>query len=250
MTKKILETITERYFEANEITTEILRKFTICNNKSLNNFSIKYIHVFDDENGFNALFVSMYNNVYGFGSNQWVFVVWVTTRMLKIPKLYPNCVIKMFKNFTMDWFFVLCLTSDNELYGWGRNDWFQLGSETLNEENNKPLKIDIEERSFKQISCGSKHTLVLTSDGFVYGWDNKYGQIGCGKELGEKILITRLISLPIIKAIHCSLSQSFALTDNGMVYSWGDNEWCHLGHDLDQNECIFEPKFINLFILL
>ena len=77
---------------------------------------------------------------------------------------------------------------DNELYGWGRNDWFQIGSETLNNiENNKPININIEDKSIKQISCGYNHTLVLTSDGMVYGWgSNGSGQIGCGKELGSK----------------------------------------------------------------
>ena len=80
---------------------------------------------------------------------------------------------------------------------------------------------------------------------WVYGWgNNSYGQIGCGKELGRKILITRLISLPIIKSINCAFGSSFALTDNGMVYSWGRNDWCQLGHELKQNECIFEPKLI------
>ena len=71
-----------------------------------------------------------------------------------------------------------------------------------------------------------------------------FGQIGCGKGLGEKILVTRLTSLPVIKLIHCSFCQSFALTDNGMVYSWGYNEWSHLGHELQQKECVFEPKLI------
>ena len=115
----------------------------------------------------------------------------------------------------------------------------------MNNENNKPINIDIKDKVTKQISCGSNHTLVLTSDGLVYGWGrNSVGQIGCGKLLGEKILITRFISLPIIKSIHCSFCASFALTDNGMVYSWGSNKWCDLGHELKQKECIFEPKLI------
>ena len=44
--EKIVETITERYIETNSIiTTEMLKKFTICNNSNLNNFSIKlYSH--------------------------------------------------------------------------------------------------------------------------------------------------------------------------------------------------------------
>ena len=50
-----------------------------------------------------------------------------------------------------------------------------------------------------------------------------YGQIGCGKELGEKItVITQLKTLKKINSNSLFISnESFALTDNGMVYSWG-----------------------------
>ena len=242
----IAENITERFIETNvPITNEVLKKFTICNNSNLNNFSIKYIHIFDDKNGFNVLFVSMDDNVYGFGSNQWGVCGLGHNKNVKDPQIIPELCDKNIQQFYNGLGFVLGLTSDNVLYGWGRNDWLQLGSETLNKENNKPININIKNKIIKQISCGSHHTLVLTSDGMVYGWgNNRDGQIGCGKEFGEKILITRLTSLPIIKSIHCSFCESFALTDNGMVYSWGHNTWCYLGHELKQNECFFEPKLV------
>ena len=244
--EKIFETITERYIETNSIiTTEILKKFTICNNNNLNNFSIKYIHVFDDQNGFNVLFVSMDDNVYGFGSNQFGVCGLGHNKNVKDPQIVPELCDKNIQQFYNGLGFVLGLTNHNELYGWGSNNLFQLGIETLNNENNEPINIIIKDKSIKQISCGSAHTLVLTSYGMVYGWgDNTYGQIGCGKELGEKISITRLISLSIIKSIHCSFCQSFALTVNGMVYSWGYNYCGQLGHEFKQMECVFEPKLI------
>ena len=244
--EKLVETITERYIEHEiPIFSDTLKSFTICNNSNLNNFAIKYIHIFDDNNGFNVLFVSMDDNVYGFGSNQWGVCGFGHNKNVKDPQIIPELCDKNIQQFHNGLGFVLALVSDNVLYGWGRNDCLQLGSETLNEENNKPIYIKIEEKCINQISCGSNHTLVLTSDDMVYGWgDNTYGQIGCGKELGKKILITRLVSIPIIKLIHCSFRSSFVLTDNGMVYSWGYNQWCNLGHELKQNECLFEPKLI------
>ena len=242
----IVETITERFIEINApITNEVLKKFTICNNSNLNNFSIKYIHIFDDKNGFNVLFVSMDDNVYGFGSNQWGVCGLGHNKNVKDPQIIPELCNKNIQQFYNGLGFVFGLTSDNELYGWGRNDWLQLGSEKLNKENNKPININIKNQIIKQISCGSEHNFVLTNDGLVNGWGCNYrGQIGCGEELGKKISMTRLTSLPIIKSIHCSYCQSFALTDNGMVYSWGYNQMCELGHELKQNECIFEPKLI------
>ena len=49
-----------------------------------------------------------------------------------------------------------------------------------------------------------------------------------------------------IKSIHCYYNQSFVLTNDGLVYSWGSNDYCSLGHDLDINENIFEPKLIDI----
>ena len=145
-------------------------------------------------------------------------------------------------------FTAFALTSDNKVYGWGSNTLGQLGINVVNSAKVfKPVLIeDLNDINIKKISCGSAHTLVLTSDGMVYGWGgNSGGQIGCGKELGENIsVITQMGSLHKIKEIHCSFCRSFALTDNGMVYSWGQNNLCRLGHELKRNECIFEPKLI------
>ena len=99
-----------------------------------------------------------------------------------------------------------------------------------------------------QISCGSEHTLAITSEGKVYEWgQNKYGEVGCGQEFGDEV--TNLVELKTltkfsIKSIYCSYHESYALTTNGLVYSWGWNEWCVLGHELEKNKCVFEPKII------
>ena len=151
-------------------------------------------------------------------SNQWGVCGLGHNKNVKDPQIIPELCDKNIQQFYNGLGFVFGLSSDNELYGWGRNDWLQLGNETLNKENNKPININIKNQIIKQISCGSEHNFVLTHDGLVYGWgNNRLGQIGCGKELGEKISITRLTSLPIIKSIYCSFCISFALTDNGMV---------------------------------
>ena len=144
--------------------------------------------------------------------------------------------------------FVLGITRDKELYGWGRNDFGQLAKPLLSEDIFKPNIININDKIINEISCGTVHTLMLTSDGIVNGWGrNAFGQIGCGKELGKNIsVVTQLKTLMKIKSIHCSFNKSFALTDNGMVYSWGYSRHCRLGHKLEENEYVFEPKLINL----
>ena len=98
--EKIVETITERYIDTNTpISNEILKSFTICNNSNLNNFSIKYIHIFDDENGFNVLFVSMDDNVYGFGSNQFGCCGLGHNKNVKDPQIIPELCDKNIQQF-------------------------------------------------------------------------------------------------------------------------------------------------------
>ena len=48
-----------------------------------------------------------------------------------------------------------------------------------------------------------------------------------------------------VKSVHCVDKQWFALTTDGYVYSWGHNIWCDLGHDLEKDEVVYEPKLIN-----
>ena len=209
---------------------------------------IKRLYVFDDEKGNNVLFVTLNDKVFGFGSNYFGVCGFGHQMVVKKPKIIEELCDKSVIQFYNGYDFVLALTSDNKLYGWGSNDWGQLGLKVVNQTKlYKPVLIeDLNDINVEQISCGSVHTLVLTSDGMVYGWgSNRIGQIGCGKDLGEKIaVIVKLKSLPKIETIHCSFAKSIALTDNGMVYSWGGNKWYNLGHELEQNECVFEPKLI------
>ena len=164
------------------------------------------------------------------------------------PKLIEELCDKSVIQFYNGSAFVLALTSDKKLYGWGNNELGQLGINIINHKKlYKPVLIeDLNDIMIEQISCGSGHTLVLTTGGVIYGWGvNDNGQIGCGTELGDKIsVIINLELLPRIKLVHCSYHKSFALTDNGMVYSWGRNEWCDLGHELNVKECVFKPKLI------
>ena len=246
----IIESITDKYIENKvSISEDLLKSFFICNNNNINNFSIKYIHIFDDNNGFNALFVTNEDKVFGFGSNQWGVCGLGHNKNVKDPQIIHELSDKNIQQFHNGLSFVLGITSDKELYGWGRNDFGQLAKSLLNDDIHKPNIININYKIINQISCGSQHSLMLTFNGMVYGWGNNYyGQIGCGKESGERIsVITQLKTLTKIKAIHCSFSDSFALTDNGIVYSWGYNRRCNLGHESEQNESVFEPKSINLF---
>ena len=164
---------------------------------------------------------------------------------VKYPQIIRELCVKNIKEFYNGLCFALSVDSNQNLYGWGFNDCGQLGR-TINSMNNKPAKIEkFNNIKIKQICCGSAHTLMLTSDGIVYGFGSNYfGQIGCGKELGENIsVITQLKTLKNIEAIYCSFCQSFALTENGMVYNWGRN-LRHESQECEPKLRVFEPQLI------
>nr|BAE98367.1 regulator of chromosome condensation-like protein [Arabidopsis thaliana] len=76
-----------------------------------------------------------------------------------------------------------CASSDGDVYAFGGNQFGQLGTgcdqaETLPKLLEAP---NLENVNVKTISCGARHTAVITDEGrvFCWGW-NKYGQLGIG----------------------------------------------------------------------
>ena len=218
---------------------------------------IKIIHVFNDNNGKNILFITSDDKVFGFGSNGFGCCGLGHNSVVNEPQIIPELCHKNIQQFFISEIrsFLFCLTRDKHVYGWGCNDQGQLGREydhmtTLNSSKYffKPKIIEFSSERVEELSCGANHCLALTEEGKVYGWgSNEYGQIGCGKGKGDKI--TSPLHLAIfpqfsVKKIHCFGDQSFVLTTDGLVYSWGFNYVCSLRHELDANECVYEPKQI------
>ena len=69
------------------------------------------------------------------------------------------------------------------------------------------------------MSCGANHTIVMTSDGLIYGWGlNKWGQTGIGKSEGERIrapLLLKSLANIDIKSLDCGYG-SIVCADNRM----------------------------------
>ncbi|WMS40912.1 Ig-like domain-containing protein [Acuticoccus sp. MNP-M23] len=127
------------------------------------------------------------------------------------------------------------ITDTGDLYGWGQNTSGQLG---LGDEVNRyePAKIDIDGKTVVSVSSGTSHTLVLTSDGAVYGFGgNRDGEAdpdaleGPGDPVNE-ILTPQLVEgLPDdIVSVTADTSTSFAVTSDGRVFGWGENEFGQL----------------------
>ena len=231
--------------------SELLNNFSIFEkiSEEIKN-EIKLFHVFDDIEDQNVLFITSDDKVFGFGSNCIGCCGLGHNSVVNEPQIIPELCHKNIQQFFIGFSFILGLNSDKQVYGWGGNSWGQLCRGFVSEDNEylRPEMICFPFESVIQISCGSHHSLALTSEGKVYGWGgNRYGEVGCGKGFGEKI--TNLVELKTftkfsIKSIYCSFGRSNALTTDGLVYSWGYNSYCVLGHELKENQCVSDPKVI------
>lgn len=156
------------------------------------------------------------------------------------------------------------LSSDGNLYGWGLNNYFQLGLKNnfisqANSLNSDSLFTLIPTRiplSFhcKQISNGQQHSLALDRDGNVYACGSAlYGKLGLGEDFIQQCnsndkSISDFKQIPssifngerVIK-IDCGDFCSMAITEMGRLYCWGQGG-LQIGTDADVD--LFEPKQI------
>ncbi|MGE5398468.1 MAG: Ig-like domain-containing protein [Chitinophagales bacterium] len=73
----------------------------------------------------------------------------------------------------------IILNEDGTVWGWGRNEWGNLGDGTL-ENRKSPVQVT-GLGGIKQIAASPGHTLALDKGGNVWAWgENDYGQLGDG----------------------------------------------------------------------
>ena len=159
----------------------------------------------------------------------------------------------------------LILSQDNNVYGFGNNEYGLLGIPDKKIKIFKPTKINFSDKNgneeyshkIKNISCGTLHNLALTDNGNIFSWGSfQGGQLGLSSDLllnknndnndENNLFLTTPTLIPyfennkiIIEKISCGEAHSLALSNKGKVYSWGFGSNGQLG--LGICEDIFEP---------
>ncbi|EOX93230.1 Regulator of chromosome condensation family protein isoform 1 [Theobroma cacao] len=128
-------------------------------------------------------------------------------------------------------FFTMALTEEGQLWNWGANSNYELGTgDKVGGWKPKPLPT-LESTRIIQIASGGYHSLALTCEGKVFSWGHGgHGQLGHSSIQNQKIpvMIEALADKHVVD-IACGGSSSAAITEEGKLYMWGNAKDSQLG---------------------
>ena len=139
----------------------------------------------------------------------------------------------------------IILTVEGSLFGCGWNGHGQLGlGHTRNQHSFQSIGPFPNGQTVDVVSCGSAHTLIITSNGQVLMCGrNDRGQLG----LGHKIDQPNFVEMPplpdglSVMMVACGNKHTFVVADDGQIFAcgWGEHGQLGLGSVVDYSS--FQP---------
>lgn len=121
------------------------------------------------------------------------------------------------------------LSSQGNVFGWGRNVEGQLGLSLDEKYVTSPRQLfadqsEVESCKYLKVAAGEGHTMLLTSDGeiMVVG-SGAFGQLGNGTCATCSVTPVRVHINETVVDISCGARSCFAITSVGAVYGWGES---------------------------
>ena len=126
-------------------------------------------------------------------------------------------------------YFSVCLTENNLLYSFGKNNYGQLGLDSGYSVYNSPLLIP-NLHNIEYIACGDYRSICKTYNNTYYGWGSNYhGQLSHDEYMiYNKPTLCNKFPDNII-SIKCGANHTLLLTLEGNIYSFGKNDYGQLG---------------------
>ena len=139
-------------------------------------------------------------------------------------------VVKTFSSSSAMHLFIL--TKSGNLYAMGSNSNGQLGLNDL-QTRAEPTIVSLPfADSLVKVACGRHHSLILVSNGDVYGCGkNTCGQLGLGdgKAVSGDVKVFTKLPLKNIRDIDAGFEHSIACNNDGKVFTWGSPQYGQLG---------------------
>lgn len=119
---------------------------------------------------------------------------------------------------------------EGTLWSWGRNDYLQLGNNTVKGRTSTPVKVLFPESVvITDVLAYNAHSAAITDQGALWQWGSVYhGQMGIGKQPSRSLPLQASPAEHVFGSAVGSL-QSYVLLDDGSLYGAGCNEYSQTG---------------------
>jgi len=115
------------------------------------------------------------------------------------------------------------------LWGWGRNNFGQLGINNTTSPICTPVQTFLGGTNWKQVSC-SYHTAAIKTDGTLWTWGyNSYGALGDNTGTNRLTPVTTFAGGTNWKQVACGRLHTAAIKTDGTLWTWGYNYNGQLG---------------------
>ena len=105
----------------------------------------------------------------------------------------------------------LAIKTDGTLWGWGYNNYGQLGDNTLNSRSS-PVQTITFATNWKQVACGYHHAAAIKTDGTLWVWGrNSYGQLGDNTTIHKSSPVQTVAFGTNWKQVECSQKSTVAI---------------------------------------
>ena len=123
------------------------------------------------------------------------------------------------------------IKTDGTLWTWGRDQYGQLGHNTVSVNTSSPVTVSGGGTNWKQVACGYAYTAVIKTDGTLWTWGyNNNGQLGTGTTSYRSSPGTTVGGGTNWKQVSPGLWHTAAIKSDGTLWTWGINDFGQLGN--------------------